>query len=200
MPTKFKSINKEHGGDKNFKCNLKCSQCTGTTRGGGRCKNRVCQGVVLCHQHRKSVNLKVKKSGIPRAGKGLFAWEPSNDGVVFKKGDTVGYYRGELLSKQNVDKRYGKTGNAPYTVATSRSSVVGNNNKHIDAGCKRGLMSLANGSRGMSGANARFIDNIRPDKTIAVKATKNIRHNKEIVVHYGKLYFDSMKKNTNKTK
>ena len=93
-----------------------------------------------------------------------------------------------------------KTGNAPYTVATSRSSVVGNNNKHIDAGCKRGLMSLANGSRGMSGANARFIDNIRPDKTIAVKATKNIRHNKEILVHYGKHYFDSMKKNTNKTR
>ena len=77
---------------------------------------------------------------------------------------------------------------------------AGNNNKHLDAGCKRGLMSLANGSRGMSGANARFVDNIRPDKTIAVKATKNIRHNKEIVVHYGKIYFDSMKKNTNKTK
>ena len=104
-------------------------------------------------------------------------------------------------SPSRVEVYYnGKTGNAPYTVATSRSAVVGNNNKHIDAGCKRGLMSLANGSRGMSGANARFVDNIRPDKTIAVKATKNIRHNKEIVVHYGKLYFDSMKKNTNKTK
>ena len=200
MPTKFKNTNKDSGGNRTFKCNLKCSQCTGTTRGGGRCKNRVCQGVVLCHQHRKSVKLKVKQSGIARAGKGLFAWEPSNGGNIFKKGDTIGYYRGELISNKRMDKRYGKTGNAPYTVATSRSSVAGNTNKNIDAGCKRGLMSLANGSRGMSGANARFIDNIRPDKTIAVKATKNIQHNKEIVLHYGKAYFDSMKKNTNKTR
>ena len=200
MPTKFKNTNKDSGGNRTFKCNLKCSQCTGTTRGGGRCKNRVCQGVVLCHQHRKSVKLKVKQSGIARAGKGLFAWEPSNGGNIFKKGETIGYYRGELISNKRMDKRYGKTGNAPYTVATSRSSVAGNTNKNIDAGCKRGLMSLANGSRGMSGANARFIDNIRPDKTIAVKATKNIQHNKEIVLHYGKAYFDSMKKNTNKTR
>ena len=200
MPTKFKNTNKDSGGNRTFKCNLKCSQCTGTTRGGGRCKNRVCQGVVLCHQHRKSVKLKVKQSGIARAGKGLFAWEPSNGGNIFKKGDTIGYYRGELISNKRMDKRYGKTGNAPYTVATSRSSVAGNTNKNIDAGCKRGLMSLANGSRGMAGANARFIDNIRPDKTIAVKATKNIQHNKEIVLHYGKAYFDSMKKNTNKTR
>ena len=200
MPTKFKNTNKDSGGNRTFKCNLKCSQCTGTKRGGGRCKNRVCQGVVLCHQHRKSVKLKVKQSGIARAGKGLFAWEPSNGGNIFKKGDTIGYYRGELISNKRMDKRYGKTGNAPYTVATSRSSVAGNTNKNIDAGCKRGLMSLANGSRGMAGANARFIDNIRPDKTIAVKATKNIQHNKEIVLHYGKAYFDSMKKNTNKTR
>ena len=52
-------------------------------------------------------------------------------------------------------------------------------------------MSMANGTRRKTDANARFVDNLRADNTIVVKATRIIRPGTEILIHYGKDYFDT---------
>ena len=50
-------------------------------------------------------------------------------------------------------------------------------------------MSMANGTKRKSRANARFVDNLRSDGTIRVEATRKIRPNTEVLVHYGRDYF-----------
>jgi hypothetical protein len=61
--------------------------------------------VHLLHQK----HLRVKKSTLRNGGNGLFAIntkEPAN-AVVFKKGETIIGYGGELLDDEELDERYG---------------------------------------------------------------------------------------------
>ena len=179
---KFKSTNVRTG--EQFSCRLKCARCVGRTRAGDRCKNKVCIGKEYCHIHRKTKRgLVVKQSKIKNAGKGLFAVR------TFKKGEVIGYYRGELLSTAEHNRRYGSTDDdhAPYSLQASNSK-----GRIVDASCSRHLMSMANGSRRRSNANARFVDYMRPsDGAVKVQATKTIKKNEEIIIHYGRDYFDT---------
>ena len=50
-------------------------------------------------------------------------------------------------------------------------------------------MSMANGTKRKSTANARFVDKLRADGTIRVEATKRIRPGDEVLIHYGRGYF-----------
>ena len=83
-----------------FDCELQCNQCTATKKAGGRCKNRVCIGTSVCHVHRKELEVKVKKSTIPNAGKGLFATK------TFNQNSVIGEYTGENVSEAEIGRRY----------------------------------------------------------------------------------------------
>jgi len=198
---KFKNINNNGAADPNntFTCDLKCNRCTENSASGRRCKNRVCIGVTVCHAHRKrTARLVVKMSTIPNAGKGLFAFGPAAT-VIFKKGAVIGYYKGEPISWEQHDERYGEHGMSPYTVEV-RTSRHASGNKLLDAACKRGLMSMANGLKNKSRSNAKFSSLMKADGTVSVKATKNINGGQEIKVYYGSGYFAGMGRNTNSTK
>jgi hypothetical protein len=52
-------------------------------------------------------------------------------------------------------------------------------------------MSMANGTRYLRQANARFVDNLRSDGTVRIEATRRIRPGTEVVLFYGDEYFDT---------
>ena len=158
-------------------CNLKCGRCTAQTAKGTQCRNRVCIGLDICHAHRKSkLGLVVKTSTLPNAGKGLFTTKD-----LKKNRRLHTKYQGDILTPEQNDERHGAS---PYD-HNAYGLQVGDS--IIDASCKRGLMSLANGSKSKSTSNAEFT------KSGYVRTTKKIPANKEILVHYGKDYFKSAK-------
>jgi len=164
--------------DADFSCGIETKRCRGIAKSGNRCKRLVAIGTPLCFQHRKDI--KVKPSSIPDAGKGLFAHnksKPANE-VIFKRGTVITQYGGEKnLTKEDIDDRYGNN-TAPYGVKYA-------NNRYEDAACERGVGSLAN--KGTGGQiNAKLYPNGRG--SIFLKATKNIRNNREILLSYGRQY------------
>ena len=164
-----------------FSCKMKCGACNAATVSGSKCRNRVCIGRKYCHIHRrKKLGLVVRQSTIQGAGKGLFVTRE------FKKGSTIGRYAGELLSTEEHNRRYGGSDqdHAPYSLRTSNGG-----DRVVSAECKRGVMSMANGTKRKSRANARFVDNLRSDGTIRIEATRKIRPGTEVLIHYGRDYF-----------
>ena len=175
---RFKNTNIRKGIE--FECQLDCNRCTATTAKGTQCKNRVCIGVPTCHAHRKDIGLKVKKSTIPNAGKGLFATKK------FKKKKTIGSYAGENISVAENNRRYGggERDNAPY--ALSARNAPG---RILDSACSRSLLSLANSKRQRKRNNAKFSSHMKGDGTINVISTKRIKEGDEIFIDYGKGYW-----------
>ena len=176
---KFKHENLRTGAK--FSCKMKCGACNATTATRNKCRKRVCVGRKYCHIHRrKKLGLVVRQSTIQGAGKGLFVTRE------FKKGSTIGRYAGEILSRVEHNRRYGGSDedHGPYSLRTSNSG-----NRVVSSECKRGIMSMANGTKRKSKANARFVDKLRADGTIRVEAIRRIKQNDEILIHYGRDYF-----------
>ena len=198
-------------------CTLKSSRCEAIKPNGKRCKNKSVRTYGICWQHLRQIeHLNAsKKSSIPGAGDGLFAYartkkERDKKAVVFRKGQRIGWYHGELLTPTEHDKIYGNH-TAPYTVKhrDKKDGVL-----YVDSSCIRSTMAQANGTacekkkrrnkklacvqwfHGTK-ANAVFRGKIHPlysqfggadRNSIAVKATKTIRSGDEIIIDYGKSY------------
>ena len=170
-----------------FQANVRCSQCEGTAKNKNRCRRRVCIGTPYCFQHLASIKkLKIKESTIRNSGKGLFAWDPKNNGIVFKRpkstrlnntpGQKIVEYSGELIDINELNRRYQQY-TAPYSVEI-------NNDMYEDGSIIRGTGSLANHANARN-SNARL--EVSRNRII-LRATKNIRHNQEILVNYGRSY------------
>ena len=139
--TKFTNQNLRTG--RTFRCQVKGGRCPANNQNGQQCKNHVVLGRQLCHVHRKSkLGLKVQKSTIANAGRGLYTTR------AIKKGDVVGRYAGQLISASMLNERYGagKKANAPYALAASRTAHS-SGHKIVDSACLRGIMSMANSKK-----------------------------------------------------
>ncbi len=157
-----------------FQCFLKCSQCKAKTHAGHRCSRNVCIGLPYCSQHLKShMDLNIGKSHIPNANKGIFAYNP-NKTIVFKKGDIVCEYSGEVLSTSALLQRYGPR-TAPYTFELEK-------NAYIDSACERCVASIINHSK-----KSNVDWDIKQGK-VYLRAKKNIKHGTELYVDYGPDY------------
>src|SRR5438045_701927 len=109
-------------GDIQFECTIESQRCEHRT-GNNRCKRLVCIGTDLCWSHSiTDLCLRVKESNIPDAGRGLFACQHRvpPDHIVFRPGDILCEYQGEIIDTDEVDRRYTFDRTAPYTVKTSR--------------------------------------------------------------------------------
>lgn len=178
-----------HGAER-FDCNLVCLNCTALKRNGGRCTRRVCQGLQTCWQHLRTFKdedkgLKIQPSNIAGAGKGLFAWsKQGGDTIVFKPNEVIAPYYGDEITRAELFERYGQD-TGPYALEGQAGLIV-------DAACRRGVGSLANGSRGSLRPNARFADSYAGGAhRLVVRATKNIRHGQEIIIAYGAHYWQT---------
>jgi len=128
-------------------------------------------------------HLKIKNSTLPNAGKGLFAMNPALEAnaLIFRQGDLIIDYQGEFIDDAELEDRYGDhTG--VYAARLKRNVVE-------DCACERGVGSIANQANRANGNNAILRANyqIHPQR-IQVKATRDIRNNREIFVNYGDEY------------
>ena len=64
------------------------------------------------------MGLTVKPSTVPAAGLGLFC---ARD---FEAGDLISPYKGQLLSRKQLDKRYGINTTAPYAIANRSGKFI----------------------------------------------------------------------------
>lgn len=175
-----------------FTCLLQCSRCGEPGKGGKRCARQVCIGLPRCWQHTWAIDhVRVKDSGIPGAGKGLFADKPggARDAVVFPKDATICEYHGERLTLDQLEARVPGETTAVYAVSQD--------DRVEDGACVRGLGTLANGSTSKRVTNA----------VIAIgrggfflRATKNIRQGQEILAWYGRQYDFSARHSTKRAR
>lgn len=147
---------------------------------------KMCQiGLSICWIHLLSeCHLRIKESTIDNAGMGLFALiknTPNEDAqIVFREGDTICLYNGEILTLNQHLHRYEQE-SAPYTAELHRQNNI---QMYEDASIQRGVGSLINHS--VRNFNCRM--SIKRNNTIAFIATKNIRNHSEILVNYGRRY------------
>ena len=114
----------------------------------------------------------IRPSTIPNAGLGLFTLQE------FKSGDLIVPYKGEILTRAQMDERYGN-GLATYALQI-------NKNTYIDSACARGTASFINTFPRHN--NARFsVHSGRAGHPpgASVRATKKIPAGSEIFVDYG---------------
>ena len=151
-------------------------------------------------------HVQVRPSSIAGGGKGLFAYDKTKapDAVVFKgkkkhrfsvsAGDLICPYNGEILSREQMDDRYGTTHTAPYGIQIR-------NNRYEDSALHRGVGSLINHKAIGRGANCEFV--INRNQRIELKAMKDIRNGEELFVSYGNRYVlneTNVKSSTNSRK
>jgi uncharacterized protein len=126
--------------------------------------------------------LVIKKSTIPGAGKGLFTKD------AISKGSFIIEYKGEITTWKKIQE--GKEFNG-YVYYVNRNHVIDAVNE------KAGLARYANDARGMVKMpgtinNARYVTR---NKQVFIQAVKDIAPGKEILVAYGKEYWDVIRHN-----
>jgi len=126
----------------------------------------------------------IKKSRIPGGGKGLFTTSP------IRKGDAIVEYKGEKITWEECEKRNRAHSNkAPYLFFISKNNCI-DAEFTMDA-----LARYANDAEGfvkVKGLKNNSDYNIIGGKPYIV-ATRAIRAGSEILVSYGKDYWELMK-------
>jgi SET domain-containing protein len=126
--------------------------------------------------------LRIRKSSLPGAGKGLFTSR------FIPKGSLVVEYKGRVTTWKDVDHKEGTNG---YIYFIRRNHV-------IDAGnYRKALGRYANDSLGLKRIpgtrnNAEYLED--GDK-VFIRATRDIYPGTEILVSYGKEYWDVIRHN-----
>lgn len=178
MPKKFIFENEDN--DIIFEGYLASVQCEQIKPDNQQCSKKCIIGVPYCWIHLQyQHHLKIKKSTIPNAGLGLFAYnKKSNNEPIFRKKDKIIQFIGENIDLDEKIDRYG-TYTSPYAIQVTKNSF-------IDPALYRGVASLANHTTRKE-ANAEFT-NPNKKKEIWIRAIKNIYHNDEILLNYGNAY------------
>ena len=152
-------------------------RCEANNVNGQRCKRRTAKGP-LCYAHLASTKqLKIKKSGIPRTGFGLFTLKD------IRKNQVIAPYGGIKIT---TARPY----SGPYVLEIA-------NNKYLDADPKKSNDSIGgycNNCRALNkrahqcpGNNTKFSPN--QNRTSAnLKASKNIKAGSELFASYGRKY------------
>src|SRR5688572_26568543 len=126
--------------------------------------------------------LRLGRSVLPEAGKGLFTTKP------IKKGCRITEYKGKITNWKNVDHRNGAN---PYIFYVKPSHV-------IDALPYKHVMArYANDARGIKKIkgitnNAKYVED---GNRVFIEAKKDIPAGSEILVDYGKEYWDAFRYN-----
>ncbi len=128
--------------------------------------------------------LRVKRSVLPDAGKGLFTSKP------IRKGTRIAEYKGRITTWKEVDHKHGTN---PYIFYVKRNHVIDaqpfKKSKARFANDARGLKRI----KGIVNNTAYVEDGLR----VFLEAKRNIPAGGEILVDYGKEYWDTVKHNKN---
>lgn len=165
-----------------FTCDLICSQCQGKTKNKTRCEKTTCIGVPYCWMHlRLEKSLSIKKSSVH--GLGLFAMKNklkrSTTKPIFRPGDRIIHYMGEIKRAKQMEKDYPGDTIAPYAIEDEKHK------RFVDSDCVRGVGAMANHSK-KPNAEVRLGET---NQVMTIYAIKKIYHNDEIFIDYGDTYF-----------
>lgn len=192
MPYEF--IYKINNTDHVFRCDINSVRCQAQKKnGGGRCERLSAIGSPFCYNHLLSEKkLRIKPSNTPSAGKGLFAQinraAEDNQTIVFKKGDAIIQYTGDVVDLPTLNSRYDLDANTQFTAPYAYE--IKRDESFVDSACNRGIGSLIN-HKPISKANATFVktrDANGEFNGVKLKAKVNIKNNKEIFASYGRSY------------
>jgi SET domain-containing protein len=126
--------------------------------------------------------VEVRESGLPGAGKGLFAK------ALIPSGTRIVEYKGKITTWKEVDDNDGNNG---YIYYVKRDHVID------AAGHPKALARYANDARGLQRVkgisnNAEYVeDGLR----VYIESRKDIQPGQEILVEYGKEYWDVIRHN-----
>ena len=177
-------------GDADFKCKLRSIKCCALKKDGKPCTRNVIQGIFCCFQHVSNIfNIRIDKSGIVFQGhtmNGLFACDMSkgSNAIVFRKGEEICPYFGEVLTKAQLDERYPGDVTAAYTLQISPD-------KFIDAACFMSFGAKSNKPPTGKSSTANAALHLPPKLHYnygRLLAKKNIRNGTEIFLSYGRQY------------
>jgi hypothetical protein len=157
-------------------------RCTADTKAGSQCGQRTAMGHLCWNHLKRDVGVRVKKSPIPGAGKGLFAARPEG----LPKGTSLPYTGDDIVLDDD-----GKGG--PYVLQTR-------NGRGIDAARRNaGVARWVNDPRGGKDetgrqlrANCEFVPYTPPGSTerfATVRTLRPIANGEELLVAYGSGYW-----------
>ena len=160
-----------------FEGNLERRRCIGVTD-GEQCHRWISIGLPYCAPHMVTeAHLRVQPSLIPDAGKGLFAYDPSQPegALVFERHALICMYGGEIIDEEERFRRY-RHGTAPY-------GCLANGNRMLfeDAALVRGVGAMANHA---VLPNAKISTTISQRGPCTLRALRDIFNNTEILVNY----------------
>lgn len=178
---------------KTFKCFLRHRRCEYNDK-GPRCRRELILGLPHCWQHLRIKN-HLSVQDIPGKGKGVIAYWPHHGGYVFRPNDKICTYYGDLLSDEERDGRYHREGNSPYGFLPGRTPPINDDNLYnsltsVDGSCVRWIGSLINAPYPHERSNAKFGSYNRDSNQLNIICTRNIYHGDEILLTYGKSYWD----------
>ncbi len=126
--------------------------------------------------------LKVKKSGVPGAGKGLFT-----TGFI-PSGSKITEYKGKIKTWKEIKKEDGENN---YILYVNRNHVIDAKPK------KKALARYANDARGVTKVKGIKNNSIYSTEGLKVfiEAIRDIPPGEEILVGYGKEYWETMQEN-----
>jgi hypothetical protein len=169
-----------------FECELKRVRCCAKTKSGRPCARTTLHTAPLCAQHtRKIFRVRQDRSTIVLEGnkrmRGLFACDDSQPrgAIVFRKGDEVCPYFGEVIGDPELDRRYGDS-TAPYALLIHPGVIV-------DPACLQSIGGKVNSPPPGGRPNTRFSVASSSDFA-SIKAIRNIRNGQELFVSYGPVY------------
>jgi hypothetical protein len=135
--------------------------------------------------------LRIKKSTIRNAGRGLFATKD------FKKGDKIMKLKFQRLTKKQIDDRYDyylcdNNGKCTEGLGSYSFTINARKGTYGDSACVRNAPSYANDKK--NHANVKFAPDKGSRKTkvdVWFVTTKNIKAGQELFHSYGQLYWQS---------
>ncbi len=134
------------------------------------------------------LHVELKPSSIVEAGLGLFAVEQPTKTVLFRKGDFIAPYMGELITQKTLDRRYSpKQDNdiiCPYVISVDKS------NYYLDAALYRGPAAYSNHHFERKKVNAYLVET--EPNVMSLVARKNIKSGEEIFTNYGDTYWNGI--------
>ena len=138
----------------------------------GRCKRMTTTTHPFCGQHTRLIlGVSVRKSSIPKAGKGLFAER------TFEVDQRIVEYTGEKLTIEQYEKRYDRDALGSYGLALSEKYVI--DARRTDAGVARYACDYHGSGKK---PNAEYVN---MGGRVWIVATRRIKPGEEIFTDYG---------------
>ena len=158
----------------------------------GKCKRKT-RVVPYCWQHAELLlKVKIRKcSWLPDGNKSLFAFSKAKltTGPLFRKGQKVLRYEGELLTEDEISERYDYYVNGELIEGPAEYTLEYADGKFVDAIIIRGYSAFINDPKGYIKHPDGLSPNVVFRKNRWIFALRDIYNGEEILIDYGENYF-----------